>query len=253
MILLALLLLISDRARRPRQLASDPVAPREHADRSPLRARPAAVRRARLLHLEVGGVRRRRASRTETQNRRPLIEEQQIAARLDHHLRRRADRRVAPRGRRPPPDLRPRLPRGRSVGVRQPGRLQLRRRRQNGIERSENDLLAGEKNEFASIIDELQNQEHEGADITLTLDAQAQRLAVQLLQQAIASTPGSNGAGSVVAIEPATGAVKVMASIPGFDPNARADRRRVQAARTRTSRRRCSTGRPRAPTSRDRR
>ncbi|MFL5870257.1 MAG: peptidoglycan D,D-transpeptidase FtsI family protein [Solirubrobacterales bacterium] len=91
---------------------------------------------------------------------------------------------------------------------------------QTGIERSENDLLTGQKNEFASIIDQLQNQEPQGADITVTLDAQAQRLAVSLLQQAIASTPGSNGAGSVVAIEPQTGAVRVMASIPGFDPNA---------------------------------
>jgi penicillin-binding protein A len=91
---------------------------------------------------------------------------------------------------------------------------------QRGVEQSENDLLSGEKNEFASIIDELQNQEPEGADITLTLDAQAQRLAVQLLEQAVASTPGSNGAGSVVAIEPKTGAVRVMASIPGYDPNA---------------------------------
>ena len=88
-----------------------------------------------------------------------------------------------------------------------------------GIEQSENDLLAGEKNEFASIIDQLQNQTPEGADITLTLDAQAQRLATQLLQSAVSSTPGSNGGGSVVAIEPDTGAVRVMASIPGYDPN----------------------------------
>jgi penicillin-binding protein A len=93
---------------------------------------------------------------------------------------------------------------------------------QKGIEQSENDLLTGQKNEFASIIDELQNQEPEGADLTITIDAQAQRLAVQLLQQAVASTPGSNGAGSVVALDPSTGAVRVMASIPGFDPNAAA-------------------------------
>jgi peptidoglycan glycosyltransferase len=91
---------------------------------------------------------------------------------------------------------------------------------QRGIEQSENDLLSGEKNEFESIIDELQNQEPEGADLTITIDAQAQRLAVQLLEQAVASTPGSNGAGSVVALDPSTGAVRVMASIPGFDPNA---------------------------------
>jgi peptidoglycan glycosyltransferase len=91
---------------------------------------------------------------------------------------------------------------------------------QSGIERSENDLLTGSKNEFATIIDQLSNQEPEGANITLTLDAQAQQVATNALQTAIANTPGASGyGGSVVAIEPATGAVKVMASVPGFDPN----------------------------------
>lgn len=91
---------------------------------------------------------------------------------------------------------------------------------QSGVELSENDLLSGNKNEFATIIDQLTGDEPVGADITLTLDAQAQRLSTQLLQNAIASTPGASGfGGSVVAIEPATGAVRVMASVPGFDPN----------------------------------
>jgi penicillin-binding protein A len=85
-----------------------------------------------------------------------------------------------------------------------------------GIELSENDLLAGEQNEFASIIDQLRDVPPEGADIRLTLDAAAQRLAVQ--QLTAAAEPGSGG--SVVALDPETGAVKVMASIPGFDPNA---------------------------------
>jgi peptidoglycan glycosyltransferase len=93
-------------------------------------------------------------------------------------------------------------------------------RGQRGIELSENDLLSGNKNEFATIIDQLTNDEPVGADITLTLDAQAQQLSTQLLQNAVASTPGASGAGaSVVAIEPSTGAVRVMASVPGFDPN----------------------------------
>ena len=88
------------------------------------------------------------------------------------------------------------------------------------IEQSENDLLSGEKNEFASIIDQLANRTPEGADITLTLDAGAQKLATDLLQSAIASTPGSSGGGgSVVALDPQTGAVRVMASVPGYDPN----------------------------------
>jgi peptidoglycan glycosyltransferase len=85
----------------------------------------------------------------------------------------------------------------------------------SGIELSENSLLAGEKNEFASIIDQLRNQTPQGADLTLTLDAQAQRVAVQALTQA--SGPGVGAA--AVAIEPGTGAVRVMASTPGFDPN----------------------------------
>jgi len=92
-----------------------------------------------------------------------------------------------------------------------------------GIEASENDLLVGNRNEFASIIDQLRGVSQEGADLTVTLNAEAQRLALDLLESAVASTPGTDGAGSVVAIEPSTGAVRVMASIPGFDPNAVSD------------------------------
>ncbi len=90
----------------------------------------------------------------------------------------------------------------------------------SGIELSENELLSGDQNEFASIIDQLSGTTRAGADVTLTLDANAQRVALEALQNALASTPGTDGAGSVVAIEPDTGAVKVMASVPGFDPNA---------------------------------
>jgi peptidoglycan glycosyltransferase len=89
-----------------------------------------------------------------------------------------------------------------------------------GIERSENGFLAGERNEFSSIIDELRGVPQEGSDLTLTIDAETQRVATQALESAIASTPGASGnGGSVVAIEPSTGAVLVMASVPGFDPN----------------------------------
>ncbi len=88
---------------------------------------------------------------------------------------------------------------------------------QSGIEDSENDLLTGEENEFASIIDQLRDQQPEGADITVTLDAEAQRVATEGLQSAI-TVPGTGAA--LVAIEPATGAVRAMASIPGYDPNA---------------------------------
>ena len=101
---------------------------------------------------------------------------------------------------------------------------------QIGIEGSENDLLSGEKNEFATIIDQLTSDEPVGADITVTLDAQAQQLSTDLLKQAIANTPGASGlGGSVVAIEPATGAIRVMASVPGYDPNAVKDRKTYEA------------------------
>jgi peptidoglycan glycosyltransferase len=89
-----------------------------------------------------------------------------------------------------------------------------------GIELAENELLSGEQNEFASIIDQLSGTTREGADITLTLDANAQQVALDALQSALTSTSGTTGAGAVVALEPDTGAVKVMAAIPGFDPNA---------------------------------
>jgi penicillin-binding protein A len=89
-----------------------------------------------------------------------------------------------------------------------------------GIERFENGFLAGERNEFTSILDQLRDVPQEGDDVTLTIDSQAQRVATEALQSAIASTAGASGAGgSVVAIDPATGAVEAMASVPGYDPN----------------------------------
>ena len=87
-----------------------------------------------------------------------------------------------------------------------------------GIELSENDLLSGDQNEFATLIDQLSGSTREGADITLTLDAEAQQVATDELQSAIAANPGAIG-GSVVAIEPDTGAIRAMASVPGYDPN----------------------------------
>jgi peptidoglycan glycosyltransferase len=79
-----------------------------------------------------------------------------------------------------------------------------------GLERKYNDQLAGNANEFTSIIDELSGQKKVGNDLHTTLDPPAQRLALQLL----AGRPGS-----VVALDPRTGAVRVMASVPTYNAN----------------------------------
>ena len=79
-----------------------------------------------------------------------------------------------------------------------------------GLEKQYDDELAGRQNEFASTVDELLGHRQEGEDIRTTLDPQAQRVALQAL---------AGRRGSVVASEPTTGRVRVMASVPGFDPN----------------------------------
>ena len=94
-----------------------------------------------------------------------------------------------------------------------------------GIELSENDLLVGEENEFTSILDQLEGSPVAGADITLTIDAEAQRVATDAIEQAIAANSAgfAEAGGSVVAIEPSTGAVRAMVSVPSFDPGAARD------------------------------
>jgi penicillin-binding protein A len=86
----------------------------------------------------------------------------------------------------------------------------------SGIESSENDVLIGRDNEFVSLIEQLEGQVDEGSDLTVTLDAEAQRIAQDGLQNAI-TIPETGGA--LVAIEPDTGAVRAMVSEPGYDPN----------------------------------
>ncbi len=80
----------------------------------------------------------------------------------------------------------------------------------SGFEQSQNSILTGEDNEFTTLLDQIQGHSQEGSNIVTTLDAGAQQVAVDQL----AGRPGA-----VVAIEPKTGAVRVMESTPGFDPN----------------------------------
>lgn len=79
-----------------------------------------------------------------------------------------------------------------------------------GVEQSKNDVLTGSGNEFASLIDELSGAQ-EGDSLRTTLDPDAQRAAKEGL---------GGRRGSVVAIEPDTGRIRAMVSLPDFDPNA---------------------------------
>ena len=83
-------------------------------------------------------------------------------------------------------------------------------RGQAGLEKSRNDELTGDRNEFTSIVDQLRGGSQEGDDLVTTLDPKAQRTAVQGL---------GGRKGAVVAIEPRTGRVRVMVSVPQFDPS----------------------------------
>jgi peptidoglycan glycosyltransferase len=79
------------------------------------------------------------------------------------------------------------------------------------FEQFHNDELIGEESEFGSILDELSGKRQEGNDVVTNLDPKAQRVAMAGLEAV--------GFGAVVAIEPSTGRVKVMASNPPYDPN----------------------------------
>jgi penicillin-binding protein A len=79
------------------------------------------------------------------------------------------------------------------------------------FERFHNDQLVGEESEFSSILDELLGHRQQGDDIITSIDPAAQRVALEDLEE--------EGFGAVVAIEPSTGAVKVMASNKPYDPN----------------------------------
>jgi peptidoglycan glycosyltransferase len=78
------------------------------------------------------------------------------------------------------------------------------------LEREYNDDLTGKQDEFQSLLDEIRGREREGNDVFTTLDSQAQQAARDGL---------AGQTGSVVAIEPASGRIRALVSIPGYDPN----------------------------------
>jgi penicillin-binding protein A len=78
-----------------------------------------------------------------------------------------------------------------------------------GLERYYNDRLTGQGSEFTGIIESLASKAKVGDDLRTTLDPKAQRLAYQAL---------GGRKGAVVAMDVHTGAVRVMAGTPSFDP-----------------------------------
>ncbi|HEV3228398.1 MAG TPA: penicillin-binding protein 2 [Solirubrobacteraceae bacterium] len=95
-----------------------------------------------------------------------------------------------------------------------------------GLEASRNTALSGRQTSVNSIIDQLTGRRRVGQDVITTLDPNAQRVA-------LAGLAGRRGA--VVALDPRTGAVKVMASVPGFDPNGLSPRRFATLNRSQTA------------------
>ena len=79
------------------------------------------------------------------------------------------------------------------------------------FEQFHNDELVGNDSEFTSILDELRGRSQEGNDVVTNLDPAAQAVALEDLAAA--------GFGAVVAIEPRSGRIRVLASNPPYDPN----------------------------------
>ena len=87
-------------------------------------------------------------------------------------------------------------------------------RSRTGLERSLNDYLTSSTANLSALVDkaldELRGKPIKGNDVHTTLDLDAQRVALEQL---------GKQCGAVVALDPRTGKVKVMASSPSFDPN----------------------------------
>ena len=78
-----------------------------------------------------------------------------------------------------------------------------------GLEREYNDELVGRKEELGAIVDSLIEKDRVGDNLQTTLDPKAQQVATDAIK-------GRKGA--VVALDVKTGAVRVMAGTPSFNP-----------------------------------
>jgi peptidoglycan glycosyltransferase len=92
---------------------------------------------------------------------------------------------------------------------------------QTGIERSQNDVLSGDDDVLFvnKLVDLLSNKSGKGGNVQLTLDGDAQDAAYDGLAALPVDAKSGVVQASVVAIEPSTGRILAMASLPTFDPN----------------------------------
>lgn len=83
-------------------------------------------------------------------------------------------------------------------------------RSRTGLERSQNDYLTAANSGLDTLVDRLSGATVKGNDLHLTIHPDAQYLAEQAL---------AGKCGSVVALDPGTGQIQVMATAPGYNPN----------------------------------
>ncbi|GGM01782.1 MULTISPECIES: peptidoglycan D,D-transpeptidase FtsI family protein [Micromonospora] len=99
-----------------------------------------------------------------------------------------------------------------------------------GIERLENDFLAGTSDQLIAnrVKDMFTGDESGGGNVLLTLSRQAQKAAYEGLRE----NRNNVSKGAAIAIDPRTGAVQALVSMPSFDPNPLAshDTREASAA-----------------------
>ena len=85
-----------------------------------------------------------------------------------------------------------------------------------GVEQAENDVLSGDDPRLfvPRLVDLFSNEDQQGGSVELTIDPAAQQAAYDGL-----SDLGPGVEGSVVAIDPSTGGILAMVSLPSYDPN----------------------------------
>jgi len=87
---------------------------------------------------------------------------------------------------------------------------------QTGLEKTQNPVLSGDDSRLfvTRLVDLLSNSSAKGGSVQLTIDPQAQTAAYDGLRNL-----GEGVQGSVVALEPSSGRILAMASLPSYDPN----------------------------------